>query len=264
MDALLHDPTLDVMALAIQRVREEHLAEVRNEAIQRYHKRERARLLEELRAEVEATEGEQLMAEAVRKLHADPKRIEKLRQSARTELIEKHQNRVQGTLAQEEEQHIAAEADRQLALDLFDMQFRTTGKVDLHDPALLSTLKAGDSLTLHMSDPDYDRRSTASMTFTWTEDVVSGGFGWLYAKTANGRFDLQDKVAKAKDRFCLVGSMMPNRQDGTQHFGQLLLVDTVPAVHIVGDGEPSSLRPEKISVMMIITAKLSMITILQI
>ena len=241
LDGLLGNPNLDVIAEATRLVRERRTAEVRASVVSEYERRHRDEMLEQLRAGIEQDEGAAIDARVRKELMSDTEAMERLKASARKEIVAKYKAQAKATLMANDQAHIEQEAHRQVLLDTYDLQFRRTGAFDMHDPDLLSILLPGDSLALALSDPDYEDNDVATMTFTWASNN-NGLHGWIYGgiDDESVSFDLQEKVPK--NRFVLVGCMNPDFTTADVAFSEQLLRAHTPAVLAHGDNIPIPIK----------------------
>lgn len=170
-------PGSEVGELAYRLVLDRETENARAEIVTKYEQTHRRVLYEQVVADIETAEGQEI-SEAVRlKVETDPDLAQELRDSARRELAARAMGVVRQAITGEQEQVIASETERQIQLDRFDVRFALDGRLDLTRGDLLRVLQPEDKLKMYFKVPN--RNEPGCLTLQWRQDAHNNK-GWVY------------------------------------------------------------------------------------
>jgi hypothetical protein len=225
----------DVVAMAFERVREKETARARHEQSVLYEAEHRTELYTQVLEHVDETEGEDLNAAAKAKVESDPSLAAELRESARKELLLRSQGKIAENITGAQEEVIAAEVERQMELDRFDVEFALSGRIDLSDTRITDKLQADDKLIIFLETDNKADKQKPGITLVWKKDEINDTYGWVFGGTIEVEKTYEtlhtaDTTSVPKDKYVRPGSQLNDFTNGDKVIKNDLLACGQPLV----------------------------------
>ncbi len=214
----------EIGEVAFRSVLESEMERARGDVVKKYERAHRQALYERVVDEVEAVDGENIMAEVQTRLETDPDLLLELRSSARKELAAGYHEGVVQVLSAEQEKIVQAEAERQIELDRIDVAFALDKKINLSE-TVEPHLKPHDTMSVYFNTIGEGKKLPTPIIFEWRVDV-NGKAGWVFTEEKNSLQGDFDDIPK--DKFTDIGTMQPDLEKGEHNYVEdVLTVDTM-------------------------------------
>ncbi|HSX29757.1 MAG TPA: hypothetical protein VLE73_04335 [Candidatus Saccharimonadales bacterium] len=175
----------EIGRIAYENVMLRQAQKAKKELAARYEAQHRQELYRQVLADIEATQGADILQEVQRRVETDQKLAKQLHDSARKAILARAEGIVAGNITAEQERILGNEVTRQIELDKLDVQFMFDGKIDINDPRVTAMLKPEDRVTIYFAHPyqGEKKQKKAGAIFTWREDLVNNSTGWVLTDT---------------------------------------------------------------------------------